>query len=261
MKKIKNILKKILGYQPNVHRNNDLKLLKNNKTEVLILGSAPSVNKLDFSKINNQFIISSANFHEHKDIDIIKPDIHVFAASHEPITKNVMMNWFKRCHKKLPQSTAILVEERDRLIALKSFQNRKVFFYSYGGKLPVNFNKRIMSPWSVGVVCLQLGVFLNFKKIYLLGIDHDWQFLKPYKHFYSHDKESLEYYGSLDNIVFENEISSGRLPKKRLYTQYELYQQYELLNSYASKRNIIIRNGDENTGFDVFPFCYDWKKN
>ncbi|MEN8899018.1 MAG: hypothetical protein ABF251_09955 [Nonlabens sp.] len=171
-----------------------------------------------------------------------------------------MYNWFVRCNDRLPKTTLVLVESRDRIIAEKAFKERKLHFYSYGGKLPVDFNKPIISPWSVAVVALQLGIFLNIKEIYLLGIDHDWQSLEDYAHFYSHEKESLEYFASKENVHFTYDRNALRSPKSRLYREYELYQQYELLGEYASNLGIKIFNGDRSSGFDVYNHSYNWMR-
>ena len=55
------------------------------------------------------------NFHEHPDIETIKPHIHIFAASHPPITENVFKKWFLRANKQLPDSTLVLVEHKNSI--------------------------------------------------------------------------------------------------------------------------------------------------
>ena len=76
-------------------------------------------------------------------------------------------------------------EERFQLkIAKEIFADRKIFFYSYGGSLPVDLTKKILSPWSVTVVGIQLAIYCKIPKIILLGVNHDWQCIKKYTHFY-----------------------------------------------------------------------------
>ena len=222
--------------------------------QAIILGSAPSVSNLDICVFKNDFVITMGNFFEHDDIEKINPKIHVFAASHPPITEKVLTEWWKRCHEKLPKETCVLIEKRDAKIALDVFKSRSVYFYSYGGNLPVDFTKKIFSPWSVTIVGLQLAIYCKIPKIILLGINHDWQCIHPYTHFYDHNKPSLEYYLKRDGIKISYEEQKQPFPKERLYREYALFQQYETLKREAQLLGLQIYNGDPFSHFDVFPF-------
>ncbi|WP_343330116.1 hypothetical protein [Polaribacter staleyi] len=220
-----------------------------------ILGSSPTINQFDLTKLEEDSMkISMGNFYEHPDIEIIKPTIHLFAASHPPITEKVLTDWWVRCNEILPKNTLLLIERRDREVAKKVFVDRKVYYYSYGGGLPIDFTKKIISPWSVTIVALQLAIYSKVKEINLLGINHDWQCVKPYGHFYDHSKPCLEYYLKKENITINYEVQKQPFPKERLYREYELYQQYETLLLEAKKNNANIYNSDKYSDFDVFPF-------
>lgn len=222
--------------------------------QAVILGSGPSINKLDLTVFKDDFVITMGNFYEHPDIAKINPKLHIFAASHLPITEKVLTDWWSRCHEVLPKQTPILVEIKDKVIALDIFKGRKLYTYSYGGTLPVDFTKKILSPWSVTIVGLQLAIYCKIPKIVLLGINHDWQCIQPYTHFYDHEKPSLEYYVKREGIKISYEEQKQPFPKERLYREYELYQQYESLKKEAEKIDLEIVNGDPFSHFDVFPF-------
>lgn len=225
-----------------------------NYERAIIFGSSPSINKIDCTQFKNDFVITMGNFFEHPDIEKINPRVHIFAASHPPITEKVLRNWWSRCNEVLPKDTILLIEIRDKEIAKEVFNNRKLFFYSYGGSLPVDFTKKILSPWSVTIVALQLTVFCRIKEIKLLGINHDWQCIQPYTHFYDHEKPSLEYYLKKEGIKISYEEQKQPFPKERLYREYELYQQYESLKKEANTLGLEIVNCDPFSHFDVFPF-------
>ena len=220
----------------------------------IILGSSPSINQLDLKGFNNDFVITMGNFYEHPEINQINPKVHIFAASHPPITEKVLTDWWTRCNEILPKTTVLLIEIRDKKIAEEVFVGRQMFYYSYGGELPVDFTKSIMSPWSVTIVALQLAIYCKNKNISLMGIDHDWQCIKPYLHFYDHTKPSLEYYLKKEGIKISYEEQKQPFPKSRLYREYELYQQYEKLKNEAEKDKIVITNADPFSHFDVFEF-------
>lgn len=248
--KLKSILKSKVDYP----LNKQLLSLFSTYKNAVILGSSPSINQLDLKKIKDDFVITMGNFYEHPEINQIDPKVHIFAASHLPITEKVLTNWWLRCHEILPKSTSLLIEIRDKQVAEKVFKDRVIYYYSYGGTLPVDFTKKILSPWSVTIVGLQLAVYCNIKKITLLGINHDWQCLQPYTHFYDHDKPSLEYFIKKEGIKISYEEQKQPFPKERLYREYELYQQYEKLKKEATDLGLQIVNGDPFSYFDVFPF-------
>jgi hypothetical protein len=254
LKKIKNKFKSLFLSHQIYPENKRLQLLFSKYDNIVILGSAPSINQLNLKKIKEDFVITMGNFHEHPDINEINPKIHIFAASHPPITEKVLIDWWTRCNKKLPQSTKLLIEKRDRLIAQKVFNNREIFYYSYGGNLPIDFTRKIFSPWSVTIVALQLAIYCKIKNCFLFGIDHDWQCIKPYTHFYSHAEPSLEFYLKKEAISISYEDQKQPFPKERLYREYELYQQYETLKREAKKNNLKIINADPFSHFDVFDF-------
>lgn len=252
--KLKNKIKKFIASDKVFPENINLIELFSGYKNAIILGSSPSVNKLDLKGFNSDFVITMGNFYEHPEINQINPKVHIFAASHPPITEKVLTDWWTRCNEILPKTTVLLIEKRDKGIAEKIFRNRTIFYYSYGGSLPIDFTKKIMSPWSVTMVALQLAIYCKIQNISFLGIDHDWQNISNYTHFYSHDKPCLEYYLIENKIDFKYPESLKRLPKEKLYKEYELYQQYEKLKKEAEKESLTIKNADPFSLFDVFEF-------
>ena len=251
--KIKRRIRRIINNPYKLYAKNvELKKIFSSYNEAVILGSSSSISKLDISKFSNDMVITVGNFFEHPNIEAIKPKIHVFAASHPPITKEVLTAWWERCHTVLTKGTPILIEKRDRLIAEAVFKGREIYYYSYGGQIPVDLTKPIMSPWSVTIVALQLAIYCEVSKVGILGVNHDWQCIKPYTHFYDHNKPSLEYYLYEAGIEIAYEKQKQPFPKERLYKEYELYQQYESLKTEAEKQNTKIYNYDPFSDFDVF---------
>jgi len=248
-RKLKKLVKKdIHNYKENIELKNRFGRYK----QAVILGSSSSVNKLDVTKYADDFVISVGNFYEHPKIEAINPKIHIFAASHPPITRPVLEAWWKRCDEVLPKHTPLLIEKRDKDVAQKTFKNRDVFYYSYNGGLPVDFTRPIMSPWSVTIVAIQLAIYCKIPATGIIGVNHDWQGLTPYTHFYDHNKPSLEYYLEQAGIEISQQGNNIKLPKARLYKEYELYQQYETLKAEAEKIGLKIYNFDPYSSFDVF---------
>ncbi|MFP4845638.1 hypothetical protein [Winogradskyella sp. PE311] len=253
--KIKRRIKRVIKNPNKLYQSNvELKRTLSGYKQAVVLGSSSSINKLNVSLFSDDLVISVGNFFEHPNIDNIKPKIHVFAASHAPITREVLESWWQRCDKILPKETPLLIEKRDKLVAESVFTDRKIYYYSYGGNVPVDFTKPIMSPWSVTIVALQLAIYCEVPKTGILGVNHDWQCLQPYTHFYDHNKPSLEYYLHRAGIEISYEKQKQPFPKERLYREYELYQQYELLKRESERLGLKIYNYDPFSHFDVFSF-------
>ncbi len=253
--KIKRRLKRLIKNPYKLYaKNTELRQLFSGYKNAVILGSSSSINKIDVTQYSEDMVITVGNFYEHPQIEAIKPKIHVFAASHPPITTEVLKNWWERCNEILPKTTRLLIEKRDKAVAEAVFVDREIYYYSYGGHLPIDFTKPLMSPWSVTIIALQLAIYCKIPTIGLIGINHEWQCINPYTHFYEHDKPSLEYYLHKLDIEISYEKQKHPLPKERLYKEYELYQQYETLKREAEILNLNIFNFDPYSVFDVFDF-------
>lgn len=247
--KINVILKKDILFPENEIFLKELSLYK----KAYILGSSPTIGKLDLKKLDqNALIISMGNFHEHPDIKVIKPNIHIFTASHEPITQEVLSNWWERCNSILEKNTTVLLENRNVEVGKRIFNDRPLYTYSYGGNYPPDFRKKIVTPWSVTQVALQLCINSGIKETFLLGVNHDWQSCCPYEHFFKSSLPSLEYYLHQKGIKTRNEQLKQPMPKEKMYRSYELYQGYELLKTQFEAQGLKIYNGDPLSSFDVF---------
>lgn len=253
IKRVKRRLRRIINNPYKLYaRNLELKALFSGYDEAVILGSSGTINNLDLTVYSSEMVITVGNFYEHPEIEKINPKVHIFAASHPPITKDVLSQWWTRCNEILPKGVPLLIEKRDKEVADAVFKDRNVFYYSYGGQVPVDFTKPILSPWSVTIVALQLAIYCNMPKTGIFGVNHDWQCLKPYTHFYSHKEPSLEYYLDKAGIEIPYEKQKQPFPKERLYKEYELYQQYETLKTEAENNGLKIYNYDPFSDFDVF---------
>ena len=241
--------------KPNVYSNQEnksLKQLSRQRDRVYILGTSENMLSYDLSQLRDEALITVGNFFEHPQTQELVPDLHVFAGSHPPITHTVWKAWMTRAHEVLPASTIIAVQYKDFEISDSVMPQRTLHHYQTGGT-GIDFTQPVIAPWSVTVLALQLALYSGFKDIRLLGVNHDWQCCKPYRHFYDHDSPSLEYYLAQEGIIPSYEKQKQPFPKERLYKEYTLYQQYEHLAGLAASKNVTITNVDPKSHFDVFP--------
>ena len=130
LKKIKNKIQSGFTSDKLFPENKKLITMFSDYKNAIILGSSPSINQLELKGFNKDFVITMGNFYEHPEINQINPKVHIFAASHPPITEKVLTDWWERCNEILPSTTTLLIEKRDKSVAEKVFKNRTVFYYS-----------------------------------------------------------------------------------------------------------------------------------
>ena len=73
-------------------------ILKNRSINIgrcFILATGPSINDIDLSILKGEFCISVSNFFVHPLFNEIKPEYHIFAESHHPITEEQYVSWLK----------------------------------------------------------------------------------------------------------------------------------------------------------------------
>jgi len=256
IKKVVNRIKNKLVAEDLFPENAQLLDLFGDRAKGYLLGTSIAINNFDLTNLEEDALkITMGNFYEHPEIKKINPSIHLFAASHPPITETVLRNWWGRCDTVLPKGIPVMVAHTDKEIAEAVFSYREVYYYSYGGEFPIDFCNQIISPWSVSVLGVQLALYLRSKNTYMLGIDHDWRHKAPYRHFYTHEEPCLEYYLFQEGLFKKGLKTPTKVnmpPKSSLYKFYELYQQHETLNSYAEQLGLNVFNGDLNSIFDVY---------
>ena len=159
-----------------LNKNNFLKTKKNNKRAFLI-ATGPSLKLENLNLLKNEDCFTISNAFLLKEINIIKQILHFFAPYHEPITKKSFIKWLNKCDKQLPLKTDIVMNYDDReLINKNLFKNRNIFFLKISDKINlfhINLIKPIPKFQTGSLMVLPVLMNMGYKKIYLLGCDHN----------------------------------------------------------------------------------------
>ena len=148
--------------------------------------------------------------------------------------------------------TTLFLGYSDRQIILenKLFNYDKVYYIDFDDTRSRIFNKRfeltgcVPSVSSVSIMALMLAIYLGFKEIFLLGIEHtsfklDGNF--EYRHFY--EGKDANATGEMPNPEDLEVEFSGLV---------NLWQQYKVLRSCATAKGIKIFNATEGGLLDLF---------
>ena len=226
---------------------------RNNK--VVILGTGPSINKLDFKKIlkqNNFDFFSLSNFYLHKDIKKINPVAHFIAGLDNSVSKSDFNKWIENINKKLPKDTAIVTDIKNKKFLKNKFNNRSIFYIQTIKRKSffcINIKLILPKPQSIPLLALPFAIGMKYDEIYLAGCDHDILrfYGKDIKNFYSKEKDirknlTSKSYWSDKNII--NELESN----------INLFKQYEQYKRYSARKKLNIYNLSKDSWLKYFPY-------
>lgn len=218
-----------------------------------ILATGPSIRTQDLKLLKNEFCISVSNFFVHPDYAGIKPAYHCIAPYHLPITEEGWCAWIKEAAEKTGDATLFFgLSDLKRSQSAGAFSGRSVHYLYCGGaplfltKHGVDLTKQIVGPASVPVMALQVALYMGFKRVYLLGCDHDWVLhLNQSAHFYEEKEHVLVKDGYNEWTNFDYEIQFAQ--------QADLWRQYKIMKLIAEFYSAEIFNATPGGLLDVFP--------
>jgi hypothetical protein len=232
---------KFKNFQSLVKKNRELE--NSHATDrCFILGSAPSINLLDLKPLKNEIIFALNNFFVHPDFSEImsgeKKKYFLTAPLHPPQTREEWTNWVVAMSKDMPENANMVfglnsspvniwqIIEKNKLFA----RQNKYFYYAGKNFEPedqfdnrfIDLCSRIWTAGAVSVYALTVAIYMGFKEIYLLGIDHD--------HFLYTNPDKMRMYK--DGIHQKNEIertSGNNFHVKVFKGIYRSFSQYKML--------------------------------
>jgi len=136
------------------------------------------------------------------------------------------------------------------------FHDRKIHYLSLSPTLDwsgheqlFDLSKACMRPQSVPIMCLIIAMYMGFKRIILLGVEHDFFLTGEYKYCYKSHSPFLK--GKLGGVDLNDKVTDGRYEQ---FCQLKvLWEQYRLLKEIASANGIQIINATEGGALDEFP--------
>ncbi len=248
-----------------IEENDDYSFFKGNfKRRCFIVASGPSILKQDLKLLKDEYVIAVSHAHKHKDISLISPKYHVLAPFHHPFTFDDAKKYFDDFQKVYDANkTEIYLGHRTYKYSFKNFLERfpkyNSFQYNYidysNSSQLDELNVGLSSTWDIGkkpfecrtviYSAILLAVNKGFKKIYLLGCDHDYLYSKK-------RLEGNRFYSDKDGI--DDKIHLEAFDSERWYFEYYMrWKQYRLMRDHLSKYGIEIINATEGGHLDVFP--------
>lgn len=223
---------------------------------LFIIGNGPSIKNTDLKKINNAKKMAVSNFYLHNDYKIVNPDYYCFAQfTYTSIfNEEIGARWLTDVgnNSGFPQFF-FNISEKNLIDQCDSFKGKKIN-YMYLDKInpdyydEIDITNKIMCGQSVTIDCLQLAIYMGFKEVYLVGVEHSEILSKQYDYFYERRRSVT---GDKDMYASDN----GNVITKfstQLRTRYYLWEQYKRVKKIAKAKGVTIYNATKGGLLDVF---------
>ena len=221
-----------------------------------IVCNGPSIARQDLRKLAGNIVFSVSNGYRHEHYSIYQPQYHCLPqVTRERLTEDEIVEWFKEMDERIGDAVLFLSDtERELVSRHELFQKRKFSYVRLSPHISLDdtrcdISRSIPRPQSVPVMCIMIALYMGFKNIVLLGVDHDFFLTGEYKYFYREHSPVL--LGKLGGVDSRDRVTDDR------YTQFcqlkTLWEQYLALRKIANKRGVNILNATDGGALDVFP--------
>ncbi|MBX4954780.1 hypothetical protein [Rhizobium lentis] len=220
-----------------------------------ILGNGPSVKDLHLSRLQGETVITVSNGYLHSDFDKFQPRYHcVPQITYGLMTSEDVIRWFEEMHSHLGAAELFLSSTEAALVQKYNlFSGRTVRYLVLGERFDgrpseeiVDISRPVPGVESVPVMALMIAMYLGFKEIILLGVDHDHFLSSSYQ--YAFDLKVQKGKDSTAN-------ADGTLTTNRhddFQSLARLWRQYRAIANIARANGIRIVNSTPGGALDEF---------
>ena len=248
--KIKNRLK----YGTEVFKKNEALRDIHVNDRCFVIGTGPSINKQDLTKLKDEIVIGVSGLYSHKDIEVFMPKYYVmspvFRHHGNVASEETFVRRFQEMDEVLDDTTSMFLDIGDKPYIDKYglFKNKEIYWMSY-----ILWNEELLTEINLSnapeiktasETILTVALFLGFKEIYMLGFDHDW-FNGTNHHF---NQETYNKYFKSGKEISQESGFDSEFQMQAHATMFKKYKAF-----YALRQNIFNANANENTYVDTFP--------
>jgi hypothetical protein len=224
------------------------------QSRCFILCNGPSVKQQNLVPLKNEMVISVASGYLHGQFSAINPKFHcVPQITYGVMTEADVVAWFSEMDEHLGEAKLILSDTEYALVQrYQLFKNREVYYLNMGRAFKEHENKLFdltkMLPRaaSVPIMCLMVAMYMGYKKIYLLGTEHDSFKTNEYHYAFMpkamHGKDwSVKESGELKGLLYD-----------ALKSNTVLWEQYRSVKKIAVSNKVEIYNATLGGALDEF---------
>lgn len=242
------LLHKVIKYSMNHNYVKKINI-KTPKKEVFILANGPSLSQLNLQGLVDKDVITMNCFHRHEDSLSIKSIYHVVAEPGKNIKEVNYIDVFNPATKRhlfhLNSKSAIEKKFRNSIGSNVHYFTPAVSTIDQYCGDKFDFSGSIPRPRNSAQLAIMLAMYLDYKKIYLLGVDEDQMSNSAQfnTHFYKDSKEDIE--NSTSTMSYLN----------RLIGKSKTFMGFSVINKVAKGMGVEIINLNKLSMLDEFDFA------
>ncbi|MBB2685498.1 UNVERIFIED_ORG: hypothetical protein GGD47_003094 [Rhizobium etli] len=220
-----------------------------------ILGNGPSAKGLDLSRLQGENVITVSNGYLHSDFDKFQSLYHcVPQITYGLMTAEDVIRWFNEMHSHLGGQVLFLSSTEAELVRKNNlFAGRTVRYLVLGESFDertseeiVDISQPVPRVESVPVMALMIAMYLGFKEIVLLGVDHDRFLSSTYQ--YAFDLKVQK--GKDFTVNADGTLTRGRHDEFQQLAR--LWRQYRAISKIAEANDIRVFNSTPGGALDEF---------
>lgn len=220
-----------------------------------ILCSGPTILQEDLGLLKDEICMTTSTFYKYAQFQKIRPIYHC-VPNLDPYVEDLAARYFREMDGEIGPATLFVgASEFEFVKKHRLFTGRTVrFILMRGSRFPSHINgldlgHSIPCVQSVPILCLLIALFMGFKQIYLLGVDHNWLGVEP--SLYCFDRKTVIEWAAKPNLAKDGAIILNRL--ENLMGCVSLWKQYEAIQRLAGSAHASITNLSFGSALDVFP--------
>jgi hypothetical protein len=220
-----------------------------------IVGNAPSITDIKIDKLRREYVFSISNGYHHAKYSYFKPSYHIvpkltYTSIKGGMNDEMAVSWFKEMDEKLGHAKLILgVEQAPIVEKNKLFNKREVYYINASGRdyVNVDLSKPIGEVQTAPQIAIQIAIYMGFREIYLLGVDHNSLCTNKYDYFFDAKKLMKVKHEGVDED--RNIVDTFY---KRLLVHERLFRIYESLAESAIVNKVRVINLSRESTVDCF---------
>lgn len=242
-------------------RNSIIKDMGKGKKRCFILATGPSILKQNLELLKGEDVISCGFTGLLSDYSSIAPKFYVTPSVFGDGLDNEYAEQALRIRDDIVVSQYVFLDYADKSAVekYKLFKGKEVFYvlqnlHSLDSRFDLTGST--FSIYTASIMCLKIAMYMGYKEIYLLGVDHtECTGIRSYKHSYDEAKiKRLGYNHLYETFVKTNKTWIETVPNRILYKLYaDMFMQYHMIAEKAAELGIQVYNLNPESVLDEFP--------
>jgi hypothetical protein len=225
-----------------------------------IVCNGPSINEQNLAALKGQTVISVSSGYHHPDFQTYSPRYHCTprlsigqVATMAQTTLDTAIKWLREMHASVGDAEVFhSIDDAPLIRRLDPSCGRRVNYLCMAGSFSgnkmqtIDITRVIPGVTTVPIMALMIALYMGFKEIYLLGVDHDSYRTRVYNQFFDPRRQFgggvTGFTGPVDTPVAEE-----------LLIYFNIFMQYRSLLSIAHSRGVRIYNATRGGALEELP--------